>query len=78
MGVRVRTRTSLARIHFQNANLFKDNVKEIESIFHQDDSSDIPQRKMEDHRANTFGCIISVVSFVEATANEFVEDMEGD
>lgn len=74
----VRMRASLARIHFRNAELFRDNANEIESVFGDNTSSNIPQRKREDHTAYCFNAILSAISFVDATANEFVDDLVED
>lgn len=76
--VSIRTRSTLATIHLKNAKLFRDRAKEIESIFRDDTPSNIPQRKQSDHRAFCFNTILSAVSFVEATANEFVDDIRED
>lgn len=74
----VSMKSSLARTHFQNAKLFRDKAKELEAIFGDEDSSDIPLRNSEDHKAYCFSSVMSAVSFVEAQANEFVENLQED
>lgn len=77
-GTSIRTRSSLATSHYQNANLFKDKAKRVEAIYGDEDSSDIPQREKDDHTAYCFNSILSTVSFLEAQANEFVENLRED
>lgn len=73
-----RSKTSLGRLHFQNANILKDNAKEIEATFKAEDTRDVPLRKTRDHRAYCYNSILSIMSFVEAQANEFVDDLQED
>lgn len=42
------------------------------------DAERIPQRKREDHTAYCFNCVLSTISFVDAVASEFVEDIYQD
>lgn len=74
--VTVRHKASLGSTHYQNAQLFRDKAQEIESIFENQDS--IPGRRREEHRAYCFNTIFSTVGFLEATANEFVENVRED
>lgn len=76
--VSIKTRANLSQTHLQNAELFRDKASTIEAVFGDDDAPPAPKRKRADHKAYCFNAIISTISFLDATANQFVDDLEED
>lgn len=77
-SVTVQIRALLSKFHRQNAILFRDKAKRIESIYRGEKPSSVPQEDKKLHRAYSMNSVLSSVFFIEAAANEFVEDLMED
>lgn len=61
----------LARTHFRNAKMYRDQMRRIEAQF-ADAEVDTPQQEKEQHKAAFIGCIFSCAATIECYSKEFV------